>query len=135
MSSMAARLSGAEDRAELQAPTRSARATHAAQRPMRAGSRIMLGPFAQRDEHCLPHVDRTFGIVWRRYPGVYSWSMSDPKEQSTGGYSGSRELRHLVRAAGNIRIILLGLPGPRGAKRATRPIATGTFSFPALSTN
>jgi hypothetical protein len=44
-------------------------------------------------------------------------------------------MRHLMRAAGNIRIILLGLPGPAGAKKATRPIATGTFSFPALSTN
>ncbi|HME81821.1 MAG TPA: hypothetical protein VKF82_07065 [Candidatus Eremiobacteraceae bacterium] len=43
--------------------------------------------------------------------------------------------RRLIRAAGNIRIILLGLPGPAGAKRATRPIATGTFSFPALSQN
>ena len=44
-------------------------------------------------------------------------------------------LRRLVRAAGNIRVILLGMPGPAGARRATRPIATGTFSFPSLSAN
>jgi len=49
--------------------------------------------------------------------------------------SGAAHLRRLVRAAGNIRIMLLGWPGPAGARRATRPIATGTFSFPALSAN
>jgi hypothetical protein len=48
---------------------------------------------------------------------------------------GATHLRRLVRAAGNIRIILLGWPGAAGARRATRPIATGTFSFPALSAN
>jgi hypothetical protein len=48
---------------------------------------------------------------------------------------GAGQFRRLVRAAGNIRIILLGCPGPAGAKKPTRPIATGTFSFPALSAN
>jgi hypothetical protein len=64
--------------------------------------------------------------------------LADPHESSADDdrtYAGASELRHLVRAAGNIRIILLGLPGPAGAKKATRPIATGTFSFPALSVN
>jgi len=53
------------------------------------------------------------------------------------GYShfSAVNLRRLVRAAGNIRVILLGMPGPAGARRATRPIATGTFSFPSLSAN
>lgn len=62
----------------------------------------------------------------------------DPYERSAGddrAYNAAPELRRLIRAAGNIRVILLGLPGPAGAKRATRPIATGTFSFPALSVN
>jgi hypothetical protein len=43
--------------------------------------------------------------------------------------------RRLVRAAGNIRIILLGVPGLAGARKPTRPIATGTITFPALSAN
>lgn len=47
---------------------------------------------------------------------------------------GSR-MRRLVRAAGNIRVLLLGLPGVAGSRRAARPIATGTFAFPALSNN
>jgi hypothetical protein len=45
--------------------------------------------------------------------------------------SGPR-LRRLVRAAGNIRILLFGLPG---TQRATRPVATGTFSYPAFGAN
>ena len=48
--------------------------------------------------------------------------------------SGPR-LRRLVRAAGNIRILLLGLPGRRGIPRSTRPVATGTFSYPAFGSN
>ena len=54
---------------------------------------------------------------------------------SFDGRDAARDVRRLVRAAGNIRIMLLGLPGRAGARRATRPIATGTFSFPALSAN
>ncbi|HXN08373.1 MAG TPA: hypothetical protein VN860_01795 [Candidatus Acidoferrales bacterium] len=48
--------------------------------------------------------------------------------------SGPR-LRRLVRAAGNIRILLLGLPSRPGMRKVTRPVATGTFSYPAFGTN
>jgi hypothetical protein len=48
--------------------------------------------------------------------------------------SGPR-LRRLVRAAGNIRILLLGLPSRPGVRKTTRPVATGTFSYPAFGTN
>lgn len=48
--------------------------------------------------------------------------------------SGPR-LRRLVRAAGNIRILLFGLPCRPGIARSTRPVATGTFSYPTFGTN
>jgi len=48
--------------------------------------------------------------------------------------SGPR-LRRLVRAAGNIRILLLAAPRRAGVPRATRPVATGTFSYPAFGYN
>ncbi|MBV8164688.1 MAG: hypothetical protein JOZ91_10510 [Candidatus Eremiobacteraeota bacterium] len=44
-------------------------------------------------------------------------------------------VRRLVRAAGNIRIMLLATPGHLGASRTTRPVATGTFSYPAFASN
>ena len=50
-------------------------------------------------------------------------------------FGGSARLRRLVRAAGNIRVLLLGLPGAAGARKTTRPIATGTLSFPAFGSN
>jgi len=45
------------------------------------------------------------------------------------------QLKRLVRAAGNIRILLLGAPSSAAASKPTRPIATGTFSFPVFNTN
>jgi hypothetical protein len=48
--------------------------------------------------------------------------------------SGPR-LRRLVRAAGNIRILLLALPVHPGGRRLTRPVATGTLSYPAFGSN
>ncbi len=52
-----------------------------------------------------------------------------------GALSSGPRLRRLVRAAGNIRILLLGQPGRRGIPRSTRPVATGTFSYPAFGSN
>ncbi len=43
--------------------------------------------------------------------------------------------KHQVRAAGNVRVLLLGLVGRAAARKPTRPVATGTFSFPAFGTN
>jgi hypothetical protein len=42
--------------------------------------------------------------------------------------------KHQVRAAGNIRVLLLGSMG-RAARKPTRPVATGTFAFPAFGSN
>ena len=42
--------------------------------------------------------------------------------------------KHQVRAAGNIRVLLLGCSG-RGGRKPTRPVATGTFAFPAFRFN
>jgi hypothetical protein len=44
-------------------------------------------------------------------------------------------LKRLVRAAGNIRILLLGWPVNDGKPKGTRPVATGTFSYPAFGPN
>jgi hypothetical protein len=44
-------------------------------------------------------------------------------------------VRRLMRAAGNIRILLFATPGRPGAGRTTRPVATGTFSYPAFASN
>ena len=43
--------------------------------------------------------------------------------------------RHQVRAAGNVRVLLLGLVGRAAGRKPTRPVATGTFSFPAFGAN
>ena len=43
--------------------------------------------------------------------------------------------RHQVRAAGNVRVLLFGLVGRAAARKPTRPVATGTFSFPAFGAN
>jgi hypothetical protein len=43
--------------------------------------------------------------------------------------------RHQVRAAGNIRVLLFGLTGHAAARKPTRPVATGTFAFPAFGSN
>jgi hypothetical protein len=40
-----------------------------------------------------------------------------------------------VRAAGKIRVHLFGLVGNASARKATRPVATGTFAFPAFGPN
>jgi hypothetical protein len=52
-----------------------------------------------------------------------------------GALTSGPRLRRLVRAAGNIRILLFGLPGRPGTRKVTRPVATGTFSYPAFGTN
>jgi len=44
-------------------------------------------------------------------------------------------LRRLVRAAGNIRIRLFGLSSRFGSRTSARPVAIGTFSFPAFGSN
>jgi len=49
-------------------------------------------------------------------------------------HEGLPSRRH-VRAASNIRFVVFGSPGPAGARKPTRPIATGTFSFPAFLPN
>jgi hypothetical protein len=46
----------------------------------------------------------------------------------------SPRLRRLVRAAGNIRILLFGSPS-RFGKHSSRPVATGTFSYPSFGAN
>jgi hypothetical protein len=43
--------------------------------------------------------------------------------------------KHQVRAAGNIRVLLFGWIGNAAARKATRPVATGTFAFPAFGRN
>jgi hypothetical protein len=43
--------------------------------------------------------------------------------------------KHQVRAAGNIRVLLFGLVGREAARKPTRPVATGTFAFPAFGSN
>ena len=43
--------------------------------------------------------------------------------------------KHQVRAAGNVRVLLLGLIGRAAGRKPTRPVATGTFSFPAFGAN
>jgi hypothetical protein len=45
------------------------------------------------------------------------------------------QAKHQVRAAGNIRVCLFGLMGNASARKATRPVATGTFAFPAFGQN
>ena len=51
-------------------------------------------------------------------------------------FAAGPRLRRLVRAAANIRILLLGTPGRSGAPSGSaRPVATGTFSFPAFGCN
>jgi hypothetical protein len=40
-----------------------------------------------------------------------------------------------VRAAGNIRVHLFGLVGRAAARKPTRPVATGTISFPLFGQN
>jgi hypothetical protein len=40
-----------------------------------------------------------------------------------------------VRAAGNIRVRLFGLLGRAAARKPTRPVATGTISFPLFGQN
>jgi hypothetical protein len=59
----------------------------------------------------------------------------DPSRDLHEALASGPRLRRLVRAAGNIRILLLGLPGSAGVRRATRPVATGTFSYPAFGSN
>ncbi|MDQ2818120.1 MAG: hypothetical protein M3T49_07940 [Candidatus Eremiobacteraeota bacterium] len=44
-------------------------------------------------------------------------------------------VRRRVRATGEIRILLLGAVGAAAARIATRPIATGAFSFPVFNVN
>jgi hypothetical protein len=94
-------------------------------------------------------VDRQFGVVvcsaidyssgWQRsslLPLMPNFRSDDffSRDLHEALTSGPR-LRRLVRAAGNIRILLLGLPGRPGTRKATRPVATGTFSYPAFGTN
>jgi hypothetical protein len=43
--------------------------------------------------------------------------------------------KYRLRIVGQCRILLLGYFGAAAARRATRPIATGTFAFPAFGTN
>jgi len=43
--------------------------------------------------------------------------------------------KHQVRAAGNICVRLFGLVGCAAASKPTRPVATGTFAFPAFGRN
>jgi len=43
--------------------------------------------------------------------------------------------RHQVRAASNIRVLLFGLIGRAAGRKPTRPVATGTFAFPAFGSN
>lgn len=40
-----------------------------------------------------------------------------------------------VRAAGNIHVRLFGLIGAAAARKPTRPVATGTISFPVFGQN
>jgi hypothetical protein len=43
--------------------------------------------------------------------------------------------KHRMRAAGNIRVLLFGSIGRAAARKPTRPVATGTFAFPAFGSN
>jgi len=43
--------------------------------------------------------------------------------------------KHQVRAAGNIRVLLFGSVGRLAPRKPTRPVATGTFAFPAFGAN
>jgi len=43
--------------------------------------------------------------------------------------------KYRLRIVGQCRILLLGCFGAAAASRATRPIATGTFAFPAFGAN
>jgi hypothetical protein len=43
--------------------------------------------------------------------------------------------KHQVRAASNIRVLLFGSVGRSAARKPTRPVATGTFAFPAFGKN
>ena len=40
-----------------------------------------------------------------------------------------------VRAAANVRVLLFGPVGRAAARKPTRPVATGTFAFPAFGLN
>jgi hypothetical protein len=62
-----------------------------------------------------------------RFDDQFSRDVRDPLAR------GAR--RRLVRAAGNIRILLLGLPATRGMISSSRPVATGTFSYPSFGSN
>jgi hypothetical protein len=43
--------------------------------------------------------------------------------------------KYRLRIVGQCRILLLGCFGAAAASKATRPIATGTFAFPAFGAN
>jgi hypothetical protein len=81
------------------------------------------------DEWCAAGIS---GILSRERPVIVIPEFSPPFGFLAALNKSSKQ--H-VRAAGNVRVLLFGPVGRAAARKPTRPVATGTFAFPAFGLN